>query len=83
MSTRSFINLLGPFLLDVMIASQETNERIEKVFEKWEQSKLFPRKKKKQVRKHLRLEYSILSHAQNLLTYHEADLPIRNRRSRK
>lgn len=72
-------SLFIPFLTEMMELSNETDHKIDQIIEEWDRSRTYPRKKKKKVRKRLEFMYSILDHGRNLLTYHEADLPIRNR----
>lgn len=76
---RSMTSLFIPFLAEMVELSNETDRKIDQILEEWDKSKSYPRKRKKKVRKKLEFIYSILDHGRNLLTYHEADLPVRKR----
>ncbi len=53
--------------LSMVAAMQQRNEeKLREIEEEWVRSMEYPRKKKKKVRKHLQLEYSIFSYAKNM-----------------
>ena len=56
----SFIKLMMSMGLSMMAEMEQAQEaHKERILAEWENSKKYPRKKKKEVRKHLSLEWSI------------------------
>lgn len=56
--------------LSMMYDLEVSNEKkLQEIQEEWWESANYPRKKKKKVRKHLLLEYSIFSYAKNMFSF--------------
>lgn len=64
---KSFISsMAASFIADMQEMKQLNKQKLEEIYQKWEESKNFPRKKKKRVRKDLLLSYSIFKHFETM-----------------
>jgi len=55
----AYTMLIAPFLQEMAEIKEKQEEHKKIILSKWEDSKNYPRKKKKTVRKHLQLEWNI------------------------
>jgi hypothetical protein len=62
-----FTAMVAPFLQEMEETKQKNKQKIEDILQKYRESVNYPRKKKKLVRKHLQLEYSIFKWAEKEL----------------
>ena len=58
---KAYPYLISPFINNIKEMKENFNGRIKEIYEEWEKSKNYPRKKKKKTRKRLLIDYSVFS----------------------